>query len=354
MPLHILTLEFSQLNVPCCVLPEARNPLTPPAGSTLLRVRYPAARNQEDPDRVLSLTYKNVLTQVRKRKFSTVALPLIGTEAGYSMAQSLRMARDASKQFPDLDITLAIQPSQEPEYQRLTRGSQCVADFLRSLEPMLPVMPAPQDYALSERTVIFDDMDAFPSPPESWREFDSPAPPSPAPIFLPDYDAPEPRRYPHPKPAPAPRKSPANRGLFSALSDMLGRKGKAVDIPSDFGLRDESFSDALLRLIDQKGMTDVQCYKKAGITKHVFSRIRSGVDSNGRPYQPSKPTVLAFAVALELTLEETKELLARAGFALSPYYTFDNIVECCIRNGFYDRQEINLFLYEHDQNLLGL
>lgn len=133
--------------------------------------------------------------------------------------------------------------------------------------------------------------------------------------------------------APAPQAAP-----FASMGDL-----EALLNHTDAG-----FSETLLKLIDRSGKKDSEIYKKANIDRKLFSKIK-----NNPNYNPKKPTVLAFAIALELNLSDTEMLLSRAGYALSHASKFDIIIEYFIKQKNYDIFELNEVLFAFDQPLLG-
>ncbi|MBQ9413989.1 MAG: hypothetical protein IJU16_02550 [Clostridia bacterium] len=158
--------------------------------------------------------------------------------------------------------------------------------------------------------------------------------------------------------APAPKRSAAKCAASQKRAEPFFAEpvGAAAPLPDcakadlaeELERLDESFSEAVLRLIDERGMTDAACYKKAWIDRRHFSKIR-----NNPSYRPTPATAIALAIALELSLEETQALLMKAGFTLSRSRMFDVIVRYYIENGIYDILTINEALYAYDQPLLG-
>lgn len=133
-----------------------------------------------------------------------------------------------------------------------------------------------------------------------------------------------------------------------ALSAPMAPPSAGTPLDDLIGNLDEPFSQTLLRLIDAKRKSDVEVYKRANLDRKLFSKIRTG-----KGYMPSKRTAIALAIALELSLAETDDLLARAGYTLSHSQKLDVIVEYFITNGQYDIFAINQVLFSYDQPLLG-
>ncbi len=140
-------------------------------------------------------------------------------------------------------------------------------------------------------------------------------------------------------------RAPRFSGNEPGLSAAMAKPRSLDDVVRNVS---ETWSESLLRLITEKGYTDTEVYKRANVDRKLFSKIRSNKD-----YQPKKNTAVAFALALKLNVDETKDLLGKAGYAFSPSSRFDLIIEYFIDQNVYDLMVINMALFEHDQPLLG-
>ena len=244
---------------------------------------------------LLASCYRESLDLAKKHNCETVAFPLISSGVyGYPKDQALKVAIDTISGFIlENDMTVYIVIFDKAAY---TIGEKLFSDIAQYIDDKY--VDEHTDYACESIRMRMPAQAAMPPIMENVRE----------------------------------------HGALFAKED-LNSKLKQID---------ESFSEMLLRKIDEKGMTDAECYKKANIDRKLFSKIRNDVQ-----YKPSKPTAIAFAISLELSLEETEDMLKKAGFALSHSNKFDIIIEYFISRGNYNIFEINEALFAFDQSLLG-
>ena len=254
--------------------------------------------------------YLNSLALAESSGCKSIAFPLISSGIyGYPREEALRVAEESIRDFlqdHEMEVYLLLR-------DKSTTDPELMARIRAYLEKLLPEETPSHAYLQSMRA---DYARQAPPPAAAMRPNARKAPHAPNGSARVEEDA-----------ACAPMQS----SLESRISSL-----------------DESFSETLLRLIDAKGRTDVDVYKRANLDRKLFSKIRTG-----KGYMPSKRTALALAVSLELDLKETEDLLGRAGYALSHAQKSDVIVEYFILNGIYDLYLINETLFQYDQPLLG-
>ena len=247
---------------------------------------------------LLQSCYRSVFSEVAHLGAASVAFPLISAGIfGYPVREALDVARAEASAFlddhPDVEVTLVV----------FTR------DVVAQGVALLGELREYVDDAYVEGSPHLYDRSA------ELRELCAP------------------EAYPTAAPAPAP--TPSAPAAPGQLAERLAHL-------------DASFSEALLALIDERGLTDAQVYRRANLSRQLFSKIRSKPD-----YRPSKPTAVALALALGLTLPQTQGLLAHAGLTLSRSSKFDVIVEFYLARGVHDVMTVNEALFAFDQPLLG-
>jgi len=264
-------------------------------------------------EELLRACYINSLELATKNGCESVAFPLISSGIfGYPKAEALRVATTAIRDYiNENDITVSLVVFDKSAFEVSKELLGAVESFI-------------DEHYIDEHTVArsrYLDVER--------KAFES-APPS---------EAMQPAMLKSTMPVPKIEKAQVieEASLFADSS--------LIDLVENL---DEPFSTTLLRLIDAAGKKDSEVYRRANIDRRLFSKIRSNA-----AYTPSKPTVLAFAVALELNLDQTEDLLERAGFALSRSRKFDVIVEYFIQSRKYDIFQINEVLFSFDQPLLG-
>ncbi len=305
-------------------------------------------------EQLLRKCYRDSLGEARNLGCHSVAVPILGSDAGgFPLALALHIAEEEIRAFlstqPGMDVYLLIRQKQLDAYNRTMNTHQRLQVYIaQRMEEAAPPPPSPMADLQLDRDVLAE---LSMAPSENAAPSASVWDPDWEPDFWEDDDYPRRHRR---QSLPLPTAQARRPSILSYHFDQ--QTSRNLPVRKDDSWKrdlDESFPEMLMRLIDEKGMSDAQCYNKAGVDRREFSGIRSGHESTARPNPQSTPTVLTNGIALELPLSTTNELLRKAGYALSPCYQFDIIVEYFIQNKIYDLYEVNLALYEFDQPLLG-
>lgn len=267
----------------------------------------------------LAACYRNSLNLALSLGCGSAAFPLISTGTyGFPKDLALRVAIHTIGSFlaeHDLDVMLVVYDPESYQLSEELFGS--VQSFIDEHFEGADQLPA-------------DDMFTYASPSRATYEGSLSAIPA----------------FEEALPSPAPSRPSSDDRPPHTLSflDRLRRR-QLEDVVNQV---DETFSEALLRMIDERGLADPEVYKRANIDRKLFSKIRSNP-----AYQPSKATAIALAVALRLSLDETRDLIGRAGYALTHASKGDLIVEYFIDQGIFDIFLINETLFAFDQALIG-
>lgn len=277
---------------------------------------------------MLDNCYKAVLSLASEYKCESIALPLISTGANkFPKWEGMQVALSAIGNFlqkESMKIYLVVF-----DQESLEAASELFLDVGKYIDQRYINLASGSDYARIFKTRILRDFHDF-SGEVTYQEdtyYDGSG------VFDEHYDEEDAQSSIH---------------CHTYYCRDIGTWNDSDELEDIVAVHDDTFSEKLLKLIDQKGKNDIDVYKKANISKQLFSKIRSN-----RDYRPTKTTVIVLALALELNLDETTDLLLRAGYALSPASKFDLIVQYYIRHKIYNVCIIDLKLDEYEQPLLG-
>ena len=302
-------------------------------------------KDPANQERLLGDCYRNSLRLAAENGFESIAFPLISSGIyGYPKDKALNIATNAIKDFlqaseTDMQVFLVVYDKASFEISRtLYEDIRSYIDEREVRPPAASRMPEDVSVNMPFGAPAPDDF------PGSTGKHDYTAKENPP---HDEISHPQAKSFPRTKPLSDRQKDfppeavceQASMSLLDALrdrslADLLDRKS-------------ETFSEMLLRLIDEKGMTDVEVYKRANIDRKLFSKIRK------KDYVPKKATVFALIIGLRLNMDEARDLLSRAGFAFSESLRFDIIIEYFIEHERYDIYEINETLFAFDEALLG-
>ncbi len=283
---------------------------------------------------ILHSCYKNSLALAAELSCESIAFPLISTGSyRFPKYEALDIALDEIKKFllmyeKDMDVILVVFDRESVQLSKSVVGNidEFIDDHTVKKVRSMEFDRWPTDESLSRSR---DDRRDFHSP-QVFRKKESPET-----LFeMEEGDFSAPVLY-EPMSAPI---------LANAAPDEFGD----LDLDGILRKKEDNFQQRLFRLIDERNLEDPVVYKKANVSRKVFSKIRCNEN-----YHPTKKTAVAFAIALELDLPEMRDLLSRAGLALSPGSTFDRIIFYCVKHRIYDIYEINAALFKYDQELLG-
>ena len=286
--------------------------------------------------------YAKILELVRKTHCDAVVIPLLTAEDPWFPAHiDFKIAVETIQEFLTkypLDVFLLIPgPERRMDLDRFLSAHYCeevlpwssrpFADNEAPFDTFTPAPPEPQIPAEAGSSLA-EDLCLYSDEVEDWEDRDC------------SMASMEEEFVPLAPKAQIPQK---NVALFST-----GALPSSSELEKLLGRTDAGFSETLLKLIDKSGKKDSEIYNKANISRQHFSKIRNNPD-----YKPTKPTAIAFAIALELTLDQTEDLIGRAGYRLTTSSKFDLIIMYFIGRGNYNMFDINEALYAYDQSLLG-